>query len=728
MSETDPKTPEYPFQDPDLSFEERVEDLVSRMSLEEKVSQMVYTAPAVERLGVPAYNWWNECLHGVGRAGVATVFPQSIGIAASWDTELVHRMATAISDEARAKHHEAVRWGDRKIYKGLTFWSPNINIYRDPRWGRGQETYGEDPVLTAALGMAFVRGLQGDDPKYLKLVATVKHFAVHSGPEPERHHFDAVATTKDMRETYLPAFEECVRKAKVYSVMGAYNRTNGEPCSASKRLLQDILRDEWGFEGYVVSDCGAILDIHAHHKVTTSAAESAALAVRNGCDLNCGKVFASLLESVKQKLIDEAIVDRAVKRLFLARFRLGMFDPPERVAYARIPYEVNDCSEHRAINRRLARESMVLLKNQGGLLPLDPNIGTVAVIGPNAYSREVLLGNYFGEPSRYVTPLDGIRGRVGSKTRVLYAEGCGIVERPDGWSGESKKGFSEALAAAERADAVVLCMGLTANYEGEEGSADRSEAGGDRTELELPAVQTELMEAICGVGKPVVLVLFTGSPVSVGWAHDNVPAILQAWYPGGEGGHGLADVLFGDYNPSGKLPVTFVKSLDQLPDFHDYAMTGRTYRYMEDEPLYPYGIGLSYTRFAYGDPKLSAAEIQAGEALEVEVTVENVGDRSGEEVVQLYLKDLEASVSVPRWSLKDWRRVSLAPGKSARLSFTIGGEQMALVDDAGARVLEPGAFRVFIGGSQPDPRSRALGASPVLQADFAVRGEPIVYA
>jgi beta-glucosidase len=710
----------YPFQNPDLTTEERVEDLVSRMTLEEKISQTVFTAPAIERLGIPAYNWWNECLHGVARAGIATVFPQSIGMAASWNTELIHRVAAAISDEARAKHHEAAKHGDRGIYKGLTFWSPNINIFRDPRWGRGQETYGEDPVLTSKLGVAFIRGLQGDDPTYLKLVATVKHYAAHSGPEKDRHNFDARVSDKDMRETYLPAFEACVKEGGVHSVMGAYNRTNGEPCCASGTLLQDILRDEWGFRGYVVSDCGAISDIYLHHKVTASPEESAALAMNNGCELNCGKVFNSLVKAVEIGLISEETIDGAVKKLFTARFLLGMFDPPERVAYAQIPYEVNDCRKHRDINVQMARESIVLLKNTGMLLPLDPDIESIAVIGPNAYSRKMLPGNYSGTPSRSVTVLDGIRERVGAETRVLYTPGCGIVEKPNDWSEETKMGFSEALAVAERADTVIMCMGLTADYEGEEGSALLSNVGGDRSELGLPAVQQELLEAVHATGKPVVLLLFNGSPITAGWAQENVPSIIEAWYPGGEGGRALADVLFGDYNPSGKLPITFVKDSGQLPDFKDYSMKGRTYRYMEGDPLYPFGFGLSYTSFTYGELKLSSNRIQAGVELEVEVSVKNSGSRSGEEVVQLYLSDLEACTAVPRWSLKDWKKISLFPGHSVKVAFKLGGKQMALVDERGKYVLEPGRFRVYAGGSQPDPVSRALGAPASVQGEFEV--------
>lgn len=712
--------------DPDRPLDERVDDLVSRLTLEEKVSQMIYASSAIPRLGIPEYNWWNECLHGVAAAGIATVFPQSIGMAASFNDKLLYRVACAISDEARAKHHEFVRHLDRSIFKGLTFWSPNINIFRDPRWGRGQETYGEDPYLTGRMGVAFVKGLQGDHPKYLKVVATPKHYAVHSGPEPMRHSFDAQVSLKDLRETYLPAFKECVKEGKAESIMGAYNRTNGEPCCASPTLLQKILREEWGFEGYVVSDCGAIDDIHKHHKVTSTPEESAALAVNSGCDLNCGRTFESLVNAVKQGLISEETIDRAVKRLFRARFRLGMFDPPEKVPYAQIPYEVNDCEEHRELALEMARESMVLLKNEGGLLPLKKDLNAIAVIGPNADELKVLLGNYNGMPSRYVTALEGIRRKVSAGTRVYYAQGCDLTNAEDtSWGPRATAGFAEALAAAERADVVIMCLGLSPDLEGEEGNTPKSKAGGDRTGLDLPGMQEELLKAVVAVGKPVVLVLFSGSPLAVNWAHENVPAILQAWYPGEEGGTAIADVLFGDYCPGGRLPVTFVKSLEQLPPFTDYSMKGRTYRYMEDEPLYPFGYGLSYTAFEYSNLRLDADKVPAGQSVTVSVDVTNTEKMAGDEVVQLYLKDLEASVSVPFHELKGFARIRLQPGESKTVSFVITPRQMALIDNDGKCILEPGRFRVTVGGRQPDRRSEELAGTAVLTAEFEVTGERI---
>jgi len=699
------------WRNPDLPPAERARDLVGRMTLSEKVSQMMHDAPAIERLGVPAYNWWNECLHGVGRAGVATVFPQAIGMAAAWNDDLLHRVAVAISDEARAKHHEALRQGDHGWYRGLTFWSPNINIFRDPRWGRGQETYGEDPYLTSRMGVAFVRGLQGDDPRYLKLVATPKHYAVHSGPERLRHEFDARVSRKDLYETYLPAFRACVQEGGAASVMGAYNRTGGEPCCASPTLLGDILRGEWGFAGYVVSDCGAISDIHERHRVAACSAESAALSVRAGCDLECGCVYAGLLSAVQQGLIGEGEIDTALTRLMLARLRLGMFDPPERVPWAAIPYEVNDCEQHRRLALEMARQSLVLLRNEGDLLPLRPDLGSLAVIGPNAESLDVLLGNYNGTPSRYVTLLDGIRARLSPRTRLWYAQGCEQA-------GDNRRGFSEAVSATERADAVILCLGLTPRIEGEEGDAAFSEAGGDRITLGLPAVQQDLLERIVAVGRPTVLVLTGGSAISLPWAAEHVPAILGVWYPGEEGGTAVAEALFGEFSPAGRLPVTVVRSLDDLPPFEDYRMQGRTYRYLDRAPLWPFGFGLSYTSFAYSGLRLAREQVRAGESLEVRATVTNTGSRPGDEVAQVYLSDLEASLPVPVRALAGFRRVHLEPGESQEVAFTLAPEQLCLISEDGKPVLEPGRFRVTVAGSQGDARSLALGAAAGVSGEF----------
>jgi beta-glucosidase len=860
-SQTEPR-PLY--LDPDLDLETRARDLVSRMTLEEKVSQLTNEAAAVPRLGVPAYEWWNECLHGVARAGVATVFPQAIGLAATFDEPLMLEMAGVIADEARAKHHQFTRQGKRGRYQGLTFWSPNINIFRDPRWGRGQETYGEDPYLTGRLGVAFVKGLQGDDPRYYKVIATAKHFAVHSGPEPERHHFDARPSERDLHETYLPAFRALVEEGKVASVMGAYNRVNGESASASQRLLQDLLRKEWGFDGYVVSDCGAIDDIFMRHKLVATAEEASALGITKGCDLECGSAYRSLGRAVARGLLREADLDVAVRRLMRARMKLGLFDAPQRVAYAATPYSVNDAPEHDRLARRVARESIVLLKNDG-VLPLRKDLGTIAVVGPTADDLVTLLGNYNGTPSHPVTVLAGVRAAVSPATRVLYARGVDRVEgrqdpraseaigpaflRPargssergltaayfrgkdlqgepvltrldpmvafrwergaptdelvargelpeeralesdsfsvrwtgvlvppasgeyeltvtsndgvrlfvDGrklveeWSeasvaraksarvtleagrdydlkveyfeaardAEVRLGwrppgagtpFQEALAAARASDAVVFVGGLTAEVEGEEMKvAYPGFAGGDRTDIELPAVQRKMLEALHATGKPVVLVLTTGSALGVRWAKENLPAILLAWYPGQQGGNAVADVLFGDMNPAGRLPVTFYESVGQLPPFADYAMEGRTYRYFRGEPLYPFGHGLSYTRFEYSGLRVSRARLGSLDRLEASVDVRNSGARDGEEVVQLYVRDVEARKGAPLRQLRGFERIRLAKGEERRVSFTLVPERdLAHYDEARkAFAVEPGEFELEVGASSRDLRLRS---------------------
>lgn len=713
------QTADFPFQNPALPIAERVNDLVSRLALEEKVSQMMNSAPAIERLGIPQYDWWNEALHGVARAGVATVFPQAIGLAATWNVPLMARLATAISDEARAKHHEAVRQGIRSTYTGLTFWSPNINIFRDPRWGRGQETYGEDPYLTARMAVAFVRGLQGDDPNYLKLVATPKHFAVHSGPEPERHRFNAQADARDLRETYLPAFEACIREAKAYSIMGAYNRTNGEPCCASPTLLEQILRQEWGFEGYVVSDCGAIRDIYQDHQVVATPEEAAAMAVRAGCDLNCGNTYAALPQAVAQGLIDEAAIDQAVKRLFTARFRLGMFDPPEQVPYAQIPYAVNDAPEHQALALQVARESMVLLKNENNLLPLPKTLRTMAVIGPNAVDAEVLWGNYNGVPSNPLSLLDGIRAALSPETELLYAQGCHIIN-------PGREGYAEALAIAERAEVVIFIGGISQLIEGEEGQVEGVGGGlrskGDRIDLNLPAVQEELLQALHATGKPVVLVLVNGSALAVNWADANLPAILEAWYPGQAGGAALAEVLFGDYNPAGRLPVTFYKTVEDLPPFVDYriAAGGRTYRYFRGEPLYPFGYGLSYTSFSYSNLQLSAESVARDQGLTISATVQNTGPRAGDEVVQLYLNPMAISTLAPIRQLRGFERISLAPGEVRTVSFTLTPGQIASINEAGQAVVEPGQYQLTVGGRQPRSQDLEQPGDAILVGIFEV--------
>jgi len=568
------------------TFEERARELVSKMTLAEKMAQMKYDAPAIERLGVPAYNWWNECLHGVARAGSATVFPQAIAMASSFNTDLMFEVATAISDEARAKYNEYKKFGDTLIYQGLTYWSPNINIFRDPRWGRGHETYGEDPYLTGRMGTAFIKGLQGDG-KYRKLDATIKHYAVHSGPEADRHGFNAVVNKKDLYETYLWAFKYCIDNADPSAVMGAYNRTNGEPCCASKTLLQDILYGEFGFKGYVVSDCGAICDINNHHKVTKNEAESAALAVKNGCQLNCGNAYVWLKTAVANNLLDEETITEAVVKLFTARFRLGMFD--NDCEYDNIPYEIIECDKHRDLNRKMAQESIVLLKNNG-ILPLN-NVKSIAVIGPNADTKDVLLGNYNGTPSRYSTLLKGIQD--GTDAKVTYAVGCDIFN--DNIHMWSEHPMREAIIAAKKADVVILCCGLNPSMEGEEGDAYNGAIGGDKPDIELPISQRKLINEIVKLGKPTVFVNVSGSCVNLSYEDEHCDAVIQCFYPGAEGGNALADIIFGKVSPCGKLPITFYSSTDDLPPFEDYSMENRTYKFFKGKPVYEFGYGLTYS-------------------------------------------------------------------------------------------------------------------------------------
>ncbi len=711
------------YSDPDRPIVERVNDLVSRMTIGEKISQMGSEAPAIERLGIPKYNWWNEALHGVARAGIATVFPQGIGLASTWNPDLIQRMADCISDEARAKHHEAVRNGIRDLYTGLTFFCPNINIFRDPRWGRGQETYGEDPYLTSRLAVNFIQGLQGKDPHYLKTVATPKHFAVHSGPENQRHSFNASVSQRDLRMTYLPAFEACIVEGQAGSIMGAYNRVNGEACCASPTLLQKILREEWGFGGYVVSDCGAIDDIYRNHHLVKSPAEAAALAVKNGCDLECGCTYGlacdygDLNKAVKQGLLTEEDLDRAVSRLFSARFRLGMFDPAEKVGYAQIPHSVVDSTEHRELALEVARQSLVLLKNQANLLPLDTKkIKSIAVLGPNANETLVLTGNYMGTPSQPVSVLAGIQTLISPGSAVNYARGCEIT-------GGSRDGFGEAIQAAQKSQVAVVVGGLSQELEGEEGQQEGNPQGitslGDRTTLDLPPIQEEFIQAIHGTGTPTVLVLINGSALSINWAEAHLPAILEAWYPGQAGGTAIAETLFGLTNPGGRLPVTFYKSMADLPAFDDYGMENRTYRYFNGQPLYAFGSGLSYTSFTYRNLRIDPKRVKAGEPVIIQVEVENSGQRAGDEVVQLYLKDVEVSLPVPRFQLQGFRRITLAPREKKAVSFNLTARQMSFADENGQWVLEPGEFAVWVGGSQPDLKISPLPAN-MTEGQFTV--------
>ncbi len=625
----------------------RAKALVAKMTLAEKVSQMKYDAPAIERLGIPAYNWWNECLHGVARSGAATVFPQAIGMAASFDPDLMLEVATAISDEARAKYNEYKKFGDTGIYQGLTYWSPNINIFRDPRWGRGHETYGEDPYLTGKMGTAFIKGLQGEG-KYRKLDATLKHYAVHSGPESERHSFDAKVSQRDLYETYLWAFRYCIEHAHPAAVMGAYNRINGEPCCASKKLLKEILRDEFGFDGYVVSDCGAICDLNKGHHITKNEAESAALAVNNGCQLNCGTAYRWLKTAVAQGMISEETITEAVEKLFTARFELGMFD--DDCEYDQIPYDVVECERHRELNRKMAQSAMVLLKNDG-ILPLR-GIKSVAVIGPNADDKEVLLGNYNGTPSKYTTLLQGIQAEPG--IQVLYARGCHIFD--DQIHEWAENPLREALIVAQKADVVILCMGLNASMEGEEGDAFNGDNSGDKKDIELPSSQKKLYQEIKKLHKPMIFVNVSGSAINLCEQDRDCNAVLQCFYPGAEGGRALADILFGRVSPSGKLPVTFYRSTEDLPPFEDYSMKNRTYRFFTGKPLYQFGYGLSYTKFDYTN-----FEISDGKAA---VTVKNIGAYDGAEVVQLYRR-------TDCLTLVGFQKIALKKGESVRVEFEV---------------------------------------------------------
>jgi beta-glucosidase len=851
----------YPYQNPDLPVEQRVNDLLERMTLEEKVSQMMNGAPAVERLGIPAYNWWNECLHGVARAGIATVFPQAIGLAATFDPDAVYRTATVISDEARAKYHHAITVGDHSIYHGLTFWTPNINIFRDPRWGRGQETYGEDPFLTGVTGVAFVKGLQGDDPKYLKTVATAKHYAVHSGPEYSRHTFDARLPLRDVWETYLPAFEKLIRSGEAYSVMCAYNRFEGEPCCGSDELMEEILRKRWGFQGYVVSDCGAIDNFYRTHKTSADAAAASANAVIAGTDLECGSSYRALLEAVQRGEIKEAEIDVAVRRLFTARIKLGMFDPDDRVPYSSIPYSTVASARNSEQSLEMARKSIVLLKNENQTLPLSKTLRTIAVVGPNANDPTCLLANYNGSPSYIVTPLEGIRRKVGKNTKVIFHPGVSLTSdsvslpidlggalkadgkvgfkaeyfydrqmkgepawiryekaidffganqhkilanrktgmvfarwtsvltpKTDGqvvfeitsddsgfrlfvddqividrfWYQESRieyaridvkagqkyalrfefaqenEGGGVSLATVRReksdvrvlsetvktADVIVFVGGISPSLEGEE--MPLSVPGfnkGDRTTIALPAAQTEALKVLKETGKPIVFVMLTGSALAVKWENDHLPAIVNAWYGGQDAGTALADVLFGDYNPAGRLPVTFYASDEDLPPYEDYSMKERTYRYFTGKPLYEFGYGLSYTQFGY--TALQAPEtVSVGEPVTVGVTVTNQGDRDGEEVVQLYVSHVQSYVPVPLRSLQGVQRIRLKAGESRKVEFTLAPEQFSVIDALMQRCVEPGTIQIGVGGCQPTVEAVAQGKA--VQKTIELRGKKLV--
>lgn len=674
--------------------------LVAQMTVEEKASQLKYDAPAIERLGVPAYNWWNEALHGVARAGTATMFPQPVAMAAMFDEDAMRKIGDVVSTEARAKYNEAVKHGDHDIYKGLTFWSPNINLFRDPRWGRGQETYSEDPYLTARLGVAYIKGLQGDG-EYLKVAACAKHFAVHSGPEALRHEFDAEVSRKDLWETYLPAFEAAVKEGGVESVMGAYNRTLGEPCCGSDLLMRKILRGKWGFEGHYVSDCWAIADFHNHHHITATAPESAALALKMGCDVNCGNTYLHLLQALEAGLITEDDITAAAERLFTTRFLLGEFD--ENCAYNAIPYETVECPEHLALSEEAARRSVVLLKNDG-LLPLNlEKIRTIGVIGPNANDRMALIGNYHGTASRYITVLEGIQDYVGDRARVLYAEGCHLYrDRVEGLAQPGDR-LAEAQTVAEHSDVVVLVVGLNENLEGEEMHESNAGGSGDKADLLLPAPQRKLMEVVAGTGKPVVLVNMTGSAMDLRFADAHFSAVVQGWYPGARGGKAIAELLFGKYSPSGKLPVTFYNSADDLPAFTDYAMENRTYRYFKGDVLYPFGFGLTYGRTAV----TAAAAEKAEGGWRVTASLEHSGAAGGD-VVEVYIRDNESKFAVRNHSLCAFKPVSFSGDETETVELFVPDRALEIVDDSGERRVDSRSFTLYVGVSQPDARSCAL--------------------
>jgi len=687
-------------------FRERAAALVAQMTLEEKVSQTIYNAAEIERLGIPEYNWWNEALHGVARAGTATVFPQTIGVAATFDEELVGEMAEVIAEEARAKFNMQREKEDRDIYKGLTFWSPNVNIFRDPRWGRGQETYGEDPYLTSRLGVRFVQGLQKEEGGFIKAAACAKHFAVHSGPEGDRHTFNAVVSKQDLYETYLPAFKACVQEANVEAVMGAYNRTNGEPCCGSKTLLTDILKEEWGFKGHVLSDCWALVDFHENHKVTKNAVESAAMALENGCDLNCGCVFPNLRDAVRGGYVDEARLDEAVTNLLECRMKLGLFEEEGTVPFDSIDYSCVDSKEHKALNLEVSRKSLVLLKNDG-LLPLDKNkIKSIGVIGPNADSRRALVGNYEGTASRYVTVLEGIEDYVGDDVRVFYSEGCHLYRDRSSGLTKDRDRFSEVKAVCEQSDVLVVVLGLDASIEGEQGDASNEFSSGDKLNLSFPGLQNEVLQIAYESGKPVILVSMTGSAMALDWEDSHLPAIIQAWYPGARGGQAVAELIFGAYSPEGKLPVTFYRTTEELPDFTDYAMKGRTYRYMEQEALYPFGFGKSYTTFEVGGIKADGHTIAKGGQISMDVTVKNTGSYAGGETVQVYVKALRDNT--PNAQLKGLKKVYLQPGEEKTVTVVLTDAAFGLYDEDGKFVLEAGEYAVYAGCQQPDARSAAL--------------------
>jgi len=702
------------WKDPKKDIELRIKDLMSKLSLEEKCNQMMNNSPAIERLGIPSYNWWNESLHGVARNGKATVFPQPIGLAATFDADLIFRIGSAISDEARAKFNQAVKIGNRKQYAGITFWTPNVNIFRDPRWGRGQETYGEDPYLTSEMGVQLVKGMQGNDPKYLKVASCAKHYVVHSGPEVDRHVFDAVPSKKDFKETYLPAFERLVKEAHVEAVMCAYNRTYGEPCCGSPYLLTDILRKEWGFQGHIVTDCDAIWDINVNHKTTKDVFESAALAVKSGVSLNCGSAYQNLFEAHKKGLVTEEEINQQFYYLLKTRFKLGLLDPENSNPYNKIPISVVDCPKHRTLAREAAAKSFVLIKNSKNVLPLKKDIKSIYVVGPNATSVEVLLGNYYGVNGNLVTFLEGIVGAVGAGTTVEYKPAF-LLDRasicPVDWTADEAHSY----------EAIVVCCGISPMMEGEEGESLLSPTFGDRKDLGLPQNQIDYLKKLKSKGtKPIILVLNGGSPITSPEVYDLADAILWAWYPGEEGGNAMADVIFGDVSPSGKMPITFPASVDQLPPYESYSMEGRTYKYMTSEPWIPFGFGLSYTNFEYSNLQLSNKSMKKGETIDLAVTIKNIGKYTSDEVVQFYLKDVKASVRIPIQSLIGFERITLKAGESKTINFKITEDLLKTYNEEGNPIIEAGEFRIIASSCVPGKRGLDLGAAKYLEAGFTL--------
>ncbi len=696
------KSFQYPFNDLRVPLATRVNDLVTRLTLEEKVAQMLHVAPAIDRLGIPAYTWWNECLHGVARTSFhVTVYPQAIAMAATFDKEALLQMASYTADEGRAINNESIKHNNRGIYLGLTYWTPNINIFRDPRWGRGQETYGEDPYLTARLGEAFVNGLQGTDPRYLKAAACAKHYAVHSGPESSRHEFDAEISDFDLWDTYLPAFKNLVVNAKVAGVMCAYNAFKGQPCCGNDLLMTNILRNQWGFTGYVTSDCWALNDFYEHHKTSKDAESAAADAVLHGTDLECGNVtYKTLVAAVKDGKLTEGQLDISLRRLFTIRFRLGMFDPPELVKYSQIGLSTLESPEHHAQALKMARESIVLLKNEHNMLPLSKHLKKLIVVGPNAANELSQLGNYNGNPTKLVTALAGIKAKVGAETQVIYLHGTDFVGKPG-----ASSDFTATADSARDADAIIFIGGISPQLEGEEMKVVQAGfSGGDRTTIALPTVQTDLLKALHATGKPVICVLMAGSALAVNWETEHLPAIVNCWYGGQDAGTALADVLFGDYNPAGRLPVTIYKSDLDLPSFTDYSMTNRTYRYFTGEPLYAFGYGLSYTTFSYGKLELPAV-IHPGKQLVVHVQVTNTGKIGGDEVAELYITHAGLKIKTPIRAMKGFERLYIKAGETREVSFVLKPEDLAITLSDGSKKEVPGILQLTVGSGQPDKNS-----------------------